>query len=373
MRYLLLPLVAAIISCSPPENVSSVEIFQKKIDSLFNSEIESDGPGAALLISYGNKAIVSKGYGLRDLETKEPISPNTNMRMASVSKQFTALTILNLVDKGMLSLSDSVGKYLPYEVFAGISVEHLLNHTSGIADYEEAFMNEWDTTQIAQNKDVLEWYAKNPPALLSPGEKWVYSNGAYNLLATIVEKVSGIAFSRYSKENVFEKAGMTSTNFFSLANPINIQERASCYEKDDSGQWEKVDGNFLNGCLGEGAVYTNLIDFLEYDRALRKKSLVSVSTHDLIFKPSSMSIGIDFPFDFNNGSGVYYGMGQFVTDDYAFHGGGWYGTRTFVYHEFERPLTIAIFMNSDRDFTQLMNSTYKIADAFFETQRKEAN
>ncbi|MEP1093773.1 MAG: serine hydrolase domain-containing protein [Cyclobacteriaceae bacterium] len=364
-----LPLLAVLVvtSCLPSEKATSVEALQMRIDSLFNSEIQSDGPGAALLISYDNKPIISKGYGLKDLETREPISSGTNMRMASVSKQFTALAVLNLVDKGLLSIDDPVSEYLPYPVFEEITIEHLLNHTSGIADYEEAFMNEWDTTQIAQNKDVLDWYAMNPSTNFSPGEKWEYSNGAYNLLATIVEKVSGEDFSKYAQDMVFKKAGMTTTNFFNLAKPIDIKERASCYEKDDSGEWKKVDGNFLNGCIGEGAVYTNLIDFLAYDSALREKSLVSASTHNLIFNPSSMAIEIDFPFVFSEGSEVYYGMGQFVTHDYAFHGGGWYGTRTFVYREFERPLTIAIFMNSDRDFVQLMNSTYEIANEFFES------
>lgn len=373
MKYFILFLSAIMISCNPMDGKNSgFEVFQEQIDSLLNAEIERDGPGAALLISHENTLLIGKGYGLRDLNTKEPITPTTNMRMGSVSKQFTALAILSLVDRGMLALEDPVKKYLPYSTFENITIEHLLNHTSGIADYEEAFMSDWDTTQIVQNKDVLEWYAQGPQPIFQPGDKWEYSNGAYNLLATIVEKVSSVEFSQYAKNNVFAKSGMSKTNYFNLARPINIEERAFCYEKNDAGAWEQVDGHFLNGCLGEGAVYTNLMDFFNYDTTLRKNAIVSEQMHDQVFQASSMNIEMDSPFSFHDGSEITYGMGQFVADSYAFHGGGWHGTRTFVYREFKRPLTIALFMNSDRDFVELMNSIYLLTNTFLTNQKAES-
>ena len=139
-NLLILFLITACISCKNSTDKKAetspigLEKFQAKIDSLFNSKIGENEPGAAIAISYGQELIFGKGYGLRDLETKEPITLNTNMRMASVSKQFTALCILSLIDKDLLSLNDTISKFWNFPVFKDITVEHLLNHTSGLAD-----------------------------------------------------------------------------------------------------------------------------------------------------------------------------------------------------------------------------------------------
>lgn len=111
----------------------SLEKLRRQIDSLYQSKIEADGPGAALLISYGERRLISKGFGLRDLESKEPITSHTNLRLGSVSKQFTDLAILNLIEDGLLSLKDTVGRILPVKIFSEITIEQLMHHTSGLA------------------------------------------------------------------------------------------------------------------------------------------------------------------------------------------------------------------------------------------------
>ena len=248
---------------SPPDKEDKVdsvafEILQTSIDSLFHANIGENEPGAAVLVAYKGEMLIGKGYGLRDLENKEPITTSTNFRMASISKQFTALCVLSLIDKGLLSLDDPIDKFWPYPVFKNITVEHLLNHTSGLGDYEEVFLNEWDRSIIVENKHILDWLSTNPKPLFEPGKGWEYCNTAYLVLALLVEEVSGEEFSLYAKKNVFEKAGMKNTNFYNLAKPIDIKERASCYEKDSLGNWKKVDGIFFNGILGDGAVYTQV-------------------------------------------------------------------------------------------------------------------
>jgi len=349
MKNIIILLVIIFVSCKsksdqkPEMNYVELEQLKSSIDSLFNSEIGENEPGTAILVSYDGKMIIGKGYGLRDLDSKQPITKSTNMRMASVSKQFTALNVLSLVDKGLISLKDTVYNYLPYDAFKKVTIEQLINHTSGIADYEAWFMSNWDCTKVAVNNDVLKWYALNPKPLFKPGVKWEYSNGAYNLLATIVEKVTDQEFSNYAKENVFKKANMLSTNYFNLAKPIQINNRAFCYEKDTiSNTWKKVDGHFLNGLLGEGAVYTSVNDYYEYDIALRNKTILSSEAHELIFKPSSTFKikGID----------RHYAMGWGVTDSTATHSGGWFGTNTFTKRYLNKPLTIAVFMNRNTLF-----------------------
>jgi len=348
MKYQLLIFVILFVSCQSPAdknietNTIELEQLEASIDSLFNAEVGANEPGAALLVSYDGKMIIGKGYGLRDLESKQPITASTNMRMGSVSKQFTALTILNLVDNGKLSLSDSVYTIFPYETFKDVTIEQLINHTSGRADAEDAFFTEWDSTKTAENKDILEWYSKENRTITTPGEKYQYNNGIYEFIPSIVEKVSGQEFSKFAKENVFEKAGMKKTNFFNLANPIEIEERAYCYERDSLGNWNKMDGHFLNGLLGAGGVYTSVDDYFQYDLALRNKIIFSESTHALIFKPSSTRM--------ERGVEKNYAMGWGVTDSTAVHTGGWFGTNTFTKRYLNKPLTIAIFMNRNTLF-----------------------
>ncbi|MGB5371354.1 MAG: serine hydrolase domain-containing protein [Flavobacteriaceae bacterium] len=371
---LIILMMAALFSCkSPAEQKAEIqalafENLQSQIDSLFNQNIDANGPGAALLVSYEGEMLIGNGYGLRDLETNAPITPATNMRMASVSKQFTNLCILTLVDQGKLALTDSLYHFWTYPVFKDITVQQLIDHTSGIADYDAAFMEDWDRSKIVENRDVLDWLATDPPPLFQAGTKWEYSNTAYLVLALLVEKVSGQEFSAYAKKQVFDKAGMSRTNFYNLAKPIDIPERANCYEKDSLGAWSKVDGFFMNGIMGDGAVYSSLNDYFEYDRALRNKTIVSKASHELIFKPTSMVLPetAKYPFPFLKGADERYAMGWFVTDDFALHSGSWYGTRTMVVRDMGRPLTLAIFLNSDDADarTKLIEGTYSLVDDY---------
>lgn len=381
MNKLSLILLILLVACqAQPQQKQSVEsksleFYKSKIDSLFQASVSEDEPGVALLIAYDGQKLMAEGYGLRNLEAKEPITTSTNMRMASVSKQFTALAVLSMVDQGLLSLDDQITKHLPYKVFEGMTIEMFINHTSGLADYEAAFMEDWDPSRIATNKDILEWYKTGPPALFEPGERWEYSNGAYNLLASIIEKVSGQEFSAYAREHVFQPSGMRATNYFNLAQPIEIPERSNCYEKDGSGQWQQVDGHFLNGLIGEGSIYTSVNDYFAYDQASRNKNIVSDSLHDIVFKPSSMPLENwdDDPYPFRKGKQIRYAMGWEVFGNMAMHSGAWYGTRTITLRLLDRPLTIAIFMNSNKSYVDLLNGTYDLMMEYLENEERRLN
>jgi len=347
------------LSCqrSDKETDNSLSEFRTAIDSLYQVTIPPDDPGSAVLVSYKGKKLIGKGFGLRNLETKEPVTASTNFRIASVSKQFTVLCILNLMDNGKLCLNDSVQKYLPYPVFKNMTIEHLINHTSGLPSFDDYFLNHWDRTRIVENKDVLDWLLTNPKLDFNSGEGWEYSNTAYLMLALIVEKLSGMEFSAYAKKNVFHPLGMDSTNYYSLANPILIPERAFCYEKDSTGRYEKVDGFFMNGIMGDGAVYTSINDYYNYDLALRKKKFLSETTQELLFKPSSTNK--------KNGRIRHYAMGWHITDSTAYHTGGWIGANAFAIRYLNEPLTVVIFMNKNTLFTSgLIDKTLNLTQAY---------
>jgi len=374
--YILLPLLLIFFSCSVDTKNSNNQTLNNKIDSLFNSKINKNEPGAAIAIAYNNEVLIKKGFGLRNIEANQPITPTTNMRIASVSKQFTALCILDLIDKKKLKLTDSLTNFWHFPVFNNITVLHLLNHTSGLARFENSFEENWDRSNIVKNKDVLNWLIQsNPEPLFKPGISWDYSNTAYLVLANLVEKVSGQEFSSYAKENVFNKVGMKNTNFYNLAHPITINERAYCYEKDSLENWQKVDGYFMNGIMGDGAVYTNLNDYLKYDQDLRNNSILSENRQKTIFKPSSI-VRKDWPentpfvnrYPFFKNKEVGYAMGWFVTDKIAMHSGGWHGTRTTVIRHLDKPLTIVLFMNSNANVRELIIETYEIIEEYLKSR-----
>ncbi len=348
MKKLLLLLVLAIMACKSPNeknhnvDAEKLEAFKAEVDSIISESLNPNEPGIAVLVAYNGEMLIGKGYGVSDIETADPLTASTNMEMASVSKQFTALAILSLVDKGKISLNDEVYKFFLYESFEDVTVKQLINHTSGIEDAEQAFINDWDSTKVATNADILRWYSIKNRKNNKAGQVFQYNNGAYEVLPLIVEKVSGEKYEGYIQENVFKKAGMKRTTAFNLNSPVDIDERAFYYTKDSLGTWTKMDGHPFTGILGAGGIYTSIDDYFIYDKALRNNSIFSKEVHELIFENND-SIKADRSMHSN----LSYAMGWFVNDSIAEHSGSWYGVNTFTKRYLKKPLTIAVFGNRD--------------------------
>ena len=232
MRIVLIIVILSILSCknNTKENTINQSDFsdlQFKLDSLYNAHFNENSPGAAILVLYDNKKVVNKGYGLRNLETKEPITPSTNMRSGSMTKQFTCLGMLSLMEEGKLSLTDTIYQYYPYPIFKNVTIEQFISHTSGIEDADWIIENsERDSPEYTRNEDIIKWYKNNKVIRFSPGTAFEYNNGTYVTLAQIIEKVSGMAYEDYINKNVFSKAGMTKTQFIDDADSSNISEYA---------------------------------------------------------------------------------------------------------------------------------------------------
>jgi CubicO group peptidase (beta-lactamase class C family) len=353
-----------------PLNITSSEELELAVDSLLSTEVSPNEPGAAVLVAYDGEMLVGKGYGLSNYSGQVPVRPTTNFRMGSVSKQFTALCILKLFDLKLLFPSQDVGQILSAKTLEGVKVEHLLHHTSGIPDYDGAF-SDWNRPEVPQNEDILDWYRLNGTPEFDPGSQFRYSNGGYNLLATIVEKVTGEQFEQFATQQVFYSNGMLTSLYYNLGKPVEIFNRAYCYEKKD-GDWSQVDGNLLNGLIGEGGVYTSVRDYFQYDRQLRMGRALDGDAENLIFTPGDVEIGdLSDEFEFLEPGKAGYAAGWFVQGDKAFHGGMWYGVSTMVVHDLSRPLTIAIFRNTNEPLDDLINGLYKIADSYVNYIEKE--
>ena len=155
-----------------------------------------------VLVAENGKVVFQKSYGYADFDSKRLLNDSSVFELASISKQFTATAILLLKDKNKLKLTDSLTQYFPELPYKGITLYHMLTHTSGLPDYEEAMNNKWDRRKIAFNADMIAFLAREkPPLVFTPGSRWEYSNTAYALLASIVEKVSGLTFSAYLTNN----------------------------------------------------------------------------------------------------------------------------------------------------------------------------
>ncbi|NVK49712.1 MAG: beta-lactamase family protein [Cyclobacteriaceae bacterium] len=373
MKYILYILAGLyLISCGEVKNKetdSTIDhgLLEVKIDSLFNQYFNDNTPGAAILVSFEGKKIISNGYGLRDLSKSLPIKATTNMRSGSLAKQFTALGILRLLEQGKLDLKDSVYKYIPYPVFRDVTINQLISHTSGIQDVEYVFENHWESSNFPNNKDAIEWYSKNDSLNFKPGSKFEYNNGGYYVLTRIIEIVSDTSFREFMQNEIFNPIGMNSTSFIDMSASQIIKEKALCYERDSLLNWQTMEGQVVDDLVGAGGIYTNLEDYSKYVEALRDKKILTPEFHDLIFKPISMNIELHSE-DMRTlkGKNSSYAMGWEVFDDMAVSAGLYYGVNNWSIFEFERPLTIVIFTNNDILFKEnLVDKAYTIIDEYF--------
>lgn len=244
------------------------------LDSFLHASFSPTQPGAALLILQNDKVIYENAVGLADLGRKIPLSPKTNFRMASVTKQFTAMAILLLEKQGKLSLEDPLSRFFPDFAPAGraMTIRQLLTHSSGICDYEEVIPD----TQTAQlsDADVLSLIKNIDRSYFTPGESFRYSNSGYCLLALIVEKASGRSFAGFLEAEIFRPLGMKHTCVYEAGKPI--PNRAFGYARNGKGEVVFSDQSTTSATKGDGGVYTSLRDYLKWHRALMKNKLIDL-------------------------------------------------------------------------------------------------
>ncbi len=297
-----------------------------------------DSPGAAVIVIKDGKALFAKGYGLADLEKKIPCTTNTNFRLASVTKQFTAMAVLILAEQGKLSLEDRLPKFFPEFPAYGeaISLHHLLTHASGLPDYEDHIPD--GTTIPLSDRDVLFILRQRSKTDFAPGTQFHYSNSAYALLALIVENVSGKTFPAFLREKIFDPLGMTNSIAY-VAGLSCVPNRAYGYVNGTSG-WELSDQSVTSAVLGDGGIYSSVADLFKWDLALYTEKLISRKMlADAFTAHSSES---DF-----EGSGYGYGwyVGNFRGTERLWHYGSTCGFSTRIERLPGRKLSVIVLSN----------------------------
>ena len=322
--------------------------MNERIDALMHA-YHGAVPGAALLVVQDGAPIARRGYGLADLEQGKPVTPATNFRLASVTKQFTAAAVLLLAEDGRLGLDDRARQWLPSmpPIADAVTIRQLLTHTSGLIDYEEIIPASM-TAQL-HDADVLALLQTQHRTYFRPGTAYRYSNSGYALLALIVERASGRSFAEFLRERIFQPLGMTGTVAFEDG-ISTVNHRAFGYS-DDNGSWQRTDQSQTSAVLGDGGVYSSIDDLAKWDAALYDDRLLAAASRRLAFAPSTPT---DDP-------AVEYGFGWRITGETLWHSGETMGFRNVILRFPERRLTVVILTN--RNDPEPYRTALSIADA----------
>ena len=346
-------------------NVSFGQDKAKQIDNLLNSLYNAKKINGNFLIAEKGKVIFKKSFGIANEETKQPLNENSIFEIASVSKQFTAMAIMMLNEKGKLNLDDNISKFIPELAFyKGITIRHLLNHTSGLPDYMELFEKIFDKSKIATNKDVITIFAqRQPKVIFTPNSKHEYCNTGYALLASIIEKASGETYANFLQKTIFKPLKMNNTFVYKrrLA-PKKIDNYAYGYVFSDSLKKYVLPDDFketkyvilVDGVVGDGGVNSTVNDLLKWDRALYTSKLLSKKRMNEMFNVTIL----------NDNTQINYGYGWVIENHAEFgkivyHGGGWPGYATFFARHITDDKTIIILQNHD-NITLPLNSIRNI-------------
>jgi CubicO group peptidase (beta-lactamase class C family) len=295
--------------------------------------------GACVMAMEHGRVVFEHAAGLIDIESKTACTPSTNFRIASVSKQFTATTVMLLVDRGQLSLDDPLTKFFPGFPNYGkkITVKQLLVHTSGLPEYEKLIPA--GTTMQLDDLDVLHLLLDTKKPLFPAGERFEYCNSGYTLLGLIVETVSQKPLHEFMASEVFRPLGMNGSVVYQRG--LNqVPQRAFGHEQKD-GHWVRSDQSLTSAVRGDGGVYTSLRDYQKWVRGIDEQKLLSKASYDAMFSPQALT----------DRHGAGYGYGWFI-DEYRgepriFHNGETHGFRACVQRFPKRGAAIFFQLNGE--------------------------
>jgi CubicO group peptidase (beta-lactamase class C family) len=283
--------VAVLLFCSPNCHAQSDSNTQtEKIEQLVQAYHDYGQFNGSVLVAKNGKPIVRKGFGFANMEWEVPNGPNTKFRIGSVTKQFTAALILQLVEKGQVELDQPITSYLPdYRKDTGdkVTVHHLLNHTSGVPSYTT---NEFFANHSRDSYELDEFVERfcSGDLEFEPGAEYTYSNSGYHLLGVIIEKVTGQPYAEVLQENILQPLNMNNSGF-DVSRTV-MKNRAQGYSKTSDGY---VNANYLDMGIpySAGSMYSTVDDLLLWDQALYENKILSAESKALMFKPGKGSYG----------------------------------------------------------------------------------
>jgi CubicO group peptidase (beta-lactamase class C family) len=308
-----------------------------EIDAIMNAEVKPDGPGAAIAVVKDGSVVHRSGYGLANVEWNIPIQPDTIFRLASITKQFTAVAIMILAEQGKLRIDDPITKFLPNYPTSGhhVTVHHLLTHTSGIFSYtsDPDVLNKLLLDKTPQ--EISDSFSRIPFDF-KPGAKFLYNNSGYILLGMIIEKLSGLSYADFIQKHIFDPSGMK--NSYYLSNEPIIPRRASGYDQGPGGI---QNARYLSMTQphAAGALGSTVDDLVLWNQALTENRLISAEALAQMHTSAVLDDGtlIDY--------GYGWGISAYQQRRAIHHGGGIFGFATFIARFPHDALSIVVLTN----------------------------
>jgi CubicO group peptidase (beta-lactamase class C family) len=325
-----------------------------RIDAVFSSLADGKSPGIAVLVRNQGRTLFQRGYGIRDLRTSAKIDEHTDFRLASFTKQFTAMAAMLLIHEGKLQYDTTLTGIFPDFPAYGraITVRHLLTHTAGLPDYEDLMDATWTATHQIQDREVLALLKEQTAGKFAPGTAWSYSNSAYVVLGLIVAKISGEPFGQFLHDRIFAPLHMTGTLVY-VNGENTVPNRAYGHTRRPAG-FVETDQSSTSATLGDGGIYSNLADLAQWDEALENHALLTPEEMRPALTPVKLA-------------NVSYGFGWYL-DPYHAHTRMWHtgetmGFRTVIDRFPSDRLTIVVLCNrTDLDPAPL---ALQVAGVFF--------
>ncbi|MGB8475179.1 MAG: serine hydrolase [Candidatus Acidiferrum sp.] len=361
MRLALLPFAVALLALAIEAHAQGLgSPIEKQVDEIFTAVTQEHAPGLAVLVRKDGHTLFEKGYGVRDLRTNAKIDAYTNFRLASFTKQFTAMAVLLLVHDGKLRYDQTLTEIFPDFPAYGkdITIRNLLNHTGGLPDYEDLMDAQektrgpiWSPDHQIQDNEVLGLLKEETKGKFPPGTSWAYSNSGYVVLGLIIAKVSGQPFGDFLNARIFSPLHMDHTLVYQRGKN-EVTNRAFGYSKAGD-TLKETDQSSTSATLGDGGIYSNLEDLAKWDDALRNHTLLSEEEMQPALTTAKLNDGSQ-PYqpkdaELHPGAPVSYGFGWFL-DPYKGHPRMWHtgtttGFRTVIERFTADNLTIIILAN----------------------------
>jgi CubicO group peptidase (beta-lactamase class C family) len=349
--------------------------------AIFEGLVRDGEPGLAVLLRLDGKTVLERGYGVRDLRSRERIDPTTAFRLASVTKQLTATAVMLLARDGKLRYEDALTDLVPaFPAYGkGITIRHLLTHTSGLPDYEDLMAAAeqgrppiWSAVRQIRDDEVLALLRDAKQGRFPPGTSWAYSNSGYVVLGLVVARVSGKPFGEFLRERIFRPLRMDRTLAYERGKN-EVASRALGHTREAEA-FRLTDQSATSATLGDGGVYSTLGDLAKWDEALHAGTLLSPAAMKPALTPVTLADGSaprwpPGPASGDNlspGEPVAYGFGWFLEPWHGrprmWHSGETIGFRSVIERFPEERLTVVILANrTDLDPRAL---ALKAADAY---------
>ena len=317
---------------------AQAQTVTEDIDKFMNEKYPASQPGAAILVTKNDKVIFRKGYGLATLNPDKPVTPDMVFRIGSITKQFTSTAILKLAEQGKIDLNADITKYLTDFSTPGktVTVEQLLNHTSGIKSYTslpEAMSKKGLYISPADMMKIIH----SQPSDFAPNDQWLYNNSGYFLLGMIIEKVSGVTYGEYVAKNLFKPAGMKSSFTDDSNLPANTTKG---YVKSNATEFKAADYIHPSIPYSAGAIFSTVDDLWKWNQAIFSHKLVKKESLEKAWTPTKLNSGKLV------GYGYAWSLGRLADDKVIGHGGAIDGYLTMEIYVPDQKIYVCILSNS---------------------------